>query len=124
MADCDISKVREAWPLRSARFGAPGSRCAAQSGSTSSVAGSSGPPAAFQTGVKPLKAYKNMDFINSSEAKPIRIMCEYFETASRLEREQVESASVKHDRGLVDCATRLVRRHDRGFWERARALDG
>eukprot|EP01138_Halocafeteria_seosinensis_P012695 gb/GECG01012971.1/.p1 GENE.gb/GECG01012971.1/~~gb/GECG01012971.1/.p1 ORF type:complete len:280 (+),score=46.04 gb/GECG01012971.1/:1-840(+) len=33
---------------------------------------------------KPEKAYKNLDFLNSREAKPIRIMCEYVETERRL----------------------------------------
>lgn len=32
---------------------------------------------------KPEKAYKNVDFLNSREAKPIRIMCEYVETERR-----------------------------------------
>uniref|UniRef100_A0A0G4GBK1 Cytokinin riboside 5'-monophosphate phosphoribohydrolase n=1 Tax=Chromera velia CCMP2878 TaxID=1169474 RepID=A0A0G4GBK1_9ALVE len=40
-------------------------------------------------GVKPEKAYKNPDFLNSRAARHIRIMCEYLETQDRLRKYNV-----------------------------------
>ena len=34
--------------------------------------------------VKPLKAYRSTDFLNSGHARHIRILCEYEETMQRL----------------------------------------
>jgi uncharacterized protein (TIGR00730 family) len=42
-------------------------------------------------GPKPAKAYKNNDFLNSSEARMIRIMCELQQPAGQLEKEGVEN---------------------------------
>ncbi len=42
----------------------------------------------------PLKAYKNLDFLNSREARMIRIQCEMVETESRLARYGVEDTIV------------------------------
>jgi hypothetical protein len=41
--------------------------------------------------VKPHKAYKNLDFLNSKAARMIRITCEFEETQARLEKEGVEN---------------------------------
>ena len=40
---------------------------------------------------KPTKAYKSLPFLNSREARAIRILCEYEETKGRLEAHGVES---------------------------------
>ena len=43
---------------------------------------------------KPAKAYKNLAFLNSEGARPIRILCEYEEPRQRLEAEGVEDTIV------------------------------
>ena len=43
---------------------------------------------------QPEKAYKNLDFLNSTDARPIRILCEYEEPRQRLLREGVENTIV------------------------------
>jgi len=42
----------------------------------------------------PLRAYKNLEFLNSPAARTIRILCEYEETRQRLRREGVEHTVV------------------------------
>merc|ERR1719487_3233530 len=42
-------------------------------------------------GPKPDKAYKSSDFLNSSEARMIRIMCELQQPGQQLEKEGVEN---------------------------------
>ena len=42
----------------------------------------------------PKKAYKNLDFLNSSAARTIRILCEYEEPKARFEAEGVENTIV------------------------------
>lgn len=41
-----------------------------------------------------LKAYENIEFLNSSEARPIRILCEYFEPKRRLEEHGIDNIIV------------------------------
>ncbi len=41
--------------------------------------------------VKPLKAYRSTDFLNSGHARHIRILCEYEETMQRLRAQQVRA---------------------------------
>ena len=43
---------------------------------------------------KPVKAYKNHDFLMSSEARTIRMLCEYHEPLARLQRHRVEHAII------------------------------
>ncbi|MGH8442376.1 MAG: LOG family protein [Nevskiaceae bacterium] len=43
---------------------------------------------------KPVKAYKNPDFMMSPEARTVRMLCEYLEPATRLEREEVGQAII------------------------------
>jgi hypothetical protein len=43
---------------------------------------------------KPEKAYKNLSFLNSAEARPIRVLCELSEPAVRLRREGVRNTIV------------------------------
>ncbi len=42
----------------------------------------------------PEKAYKNLDFLNGPEARPIRILCEYEEPRQRLRQHQVSDTVV------------------------------
>jgi uncharacterized protein (TIGR00730 family) len=42
----------------------------------------------------PIKAYKDLDFINSVQARPLRILAEYMEPESRLEKLGVENTIV------------------------------
>lgn len=44
--------------------------------------------------IPPPKAYKNLDFLNSPDARTIRILAEYLEPQSRFEREQVNNSIV------------------------------
>lgn len=44
--------------------------------------------------LKPTKSYKNLSFLNSAGARPIRILCEYEEPRQRLEAEGVEDTIV------------------------------
>jgi len=46
------------------------------------------------TGVKPPKAYKNADFLNSANARPIRILSEFLEPLSRFRHEQIKDTVV------------------------------
>ncbi|MGH8482003.1 MAG: LOG family protein [Nevskiaceae bacterium] len=43
---------------------------------------------------KPVKAYKNQDFLMSSEARTVRMLCEYHEPLARLQRHRVEHAII------------------------------
>jgi hypothetical protein len=43
------------------------------------------------TGPKPPKAYRNQDFLNSSDARLIRVMCEFEEPRTRLETHGVQN---------------------------------
>ncbi len=43
---------------------------------------------------RPPKAYKNIDFLTSSDARVIRILCEYFEPMQRLNQEGIEDTIV------------------------------
>lgn len=43
---------------------------------------------------KPVKAYKNLDFLMSAEARTVRMLCEYHEPLARLQRHQVEHAII------------------------------
>lgn len=43
---------------------------------------------------KPVKAYKNHDFLMSKEARTVRMLCEYLEPLTRLKRENVEHAII------------------------------
>jgi hypothetical protein len=43
---------------------------------------------------KPVKAYKNLDFLMSAEARTVRMLCEYHEPLARLQRHQVEQAII------------------------------
>lgn len=43
---------------------------------------------------RPEKAYKNLEFLNSSDARTIRIMCEYTETLTRFEKYGVKNTVV------------------------------
>ncbi len=43
---------------------------------------------------KPVKAYKNPEFMMSPEARTVRMLCEYLEPATRLERENVDQAII------------------------------
>lgn len=42
-------------------------------------------------GPKPAKAYRNMEFLNSSSARLIRVMCEFEEPGHRLDEQNVEN---------------------------------
>jgi len=42
----------------------------------------------------PIKAYKNLDFLNSPDARPLRILAEFLEPLSRFVREEVRSTVV------------------------------
>jgi len=42
-------------------------------------------------GPKPAKAYKNSDFLNSHDARLIRVMCELQEPGARLDRQNIEN---------------------------------
>ncbi len=44
--------------------------------------------------MKPVKAYRNTDFMNGKEARALRILAEYLEPKSRLEAEDVEDTIV------------------------------
>ena len=44
--------------------------------------------------MKPVKAYRNSDFMNGKEARALRILAEYLEPKSRLEAEGVEDTIV------------------------------
>ena len=35
-----------------------------------------------------LKAYENLEFLNSHDARPIRVLCELIESSVRLEKEK------------------------------------
>lgn len=43
---------------------------------------------------QPDKAYKNPDFLNSAAARPVRILCELIEPATRLRHEEIQSTIV------------------------------
>jgi uncharacterized protein (TIGR00730 family) len=43
---------------------------------------------------EPVKAYKNNDFLMSAEARTVRMLCEYLEPLSRLQRQGVERAII------------------------------
>lgn len=43
---------------------------------------------------KPVKAYKNQEFLMSSEARTVRMLCEYLEPLTRLKRNKVEHAII------------------------------
>ena len=43
---------------------------------------------------KPVKAYKNSDFLMSSEARTVRMLCEYLEPLTRLKAHKVEHAII------------------------------
>jgi len=43
---------------------------------------------------KPVKAYKNPEFMMSPEARTVRMLCEYLEPATRLERAKVDQAII------------------------------
>lgn len=43
---------------------------------------------------QPIKAYKDLDFINSVQARPLRILSEYMEPQSRLEKLKVDNTIV------------------------------
>lgn len=43
---------------------------------------------------QPIKAYKDLDFINSVQARPLRILAEYMEPQSRLEKLKVDNTIV------------------------------
>jgi len=49
-------------------------------------------PAAMPT--KPVKAYKNQDFLMSAEARTVRMLCEYLEPLTRLKQRRVEHAII------------------------------
>lgn len=49
------------------------------------------PTAVVPEGPKPPKAYKNQDFLNSHDARLIRIMCELQEPRQRLEKEGIDN---------------------------------
>jgi len=44
--------------------------------------------------IDPEKAYKNLSFLNSPDARPIRVLCELTEPRTRLEAEKVENTVV------------------------------
>lgn len=52
------------------------------------------PIQAGKTMKKPVKAYKNQDFLMSKEARTVRMLCEYLEPLARLKRENVEHAII------------------------------
>ncbi|MFP4166567.1 MAG: LOG family protein [Opitutales bacterium] len=52
------------------------------------------PPHERSTEEWPIKAYKNLDFLNSEEARNIRILCEMTEPGLRLRKEGVENTIV------------------------------
>jgi hypothetical protein len=43
---------------------------------------------------KPVKAYKNQDFLMSADARTVRMLCEYHEPLARLQRHRVEHAII------------------------------
>jgi uncharacterized protein (TIGR00730 family) len=43
---------------------------------------------------KPVKAYKNLDFLMSAEARTVRMLCEYHEPLARLQAHRVEHAII------------------------------
>ena len=43
---------------------------------------------------KPLKAYKNLDFLNSPDAREIRILAEYLEPKHRFEKYKIRDTIV------------------------------
>ena len=75
----------------------------------------------------PQKAYKNLPFLNSSSARPIRILCEYEEPRQRLHDEGIEdtvvfygSARIRDAATLAEARTAAV---EAGDTDRAAALD-
>lgn len=42
----------------------------------------------------PIKAYKNLNFLNSEPARQIRVLCELIEPGPRLEAEKIEDTVV------------------------------
>ena len=43
---------------------------------------------------KPDKAYKNFDFLNSPEARPVRILAEFLEPAERFRKHRIHDTIV------------------------------
>lgn len=43
---------------------------------------------------KPVKAYKNLEFLNSADARAIRILSEFYEPRARLEKQKIEDTIV------------------------------
>ena len=41
-----------------------------------------------------LKAYENLEFLNSHDARPIRVLCELIESSVRLEKEKISNTLV------------------------------
>ncbi len=46
------------------------------------------------TPMKPVKAYKNQDFLMSADARTVRMLCEYLEPLARLQKGKVEHAII------------------------------
>ncbi len=69
---------------------------------------------------KPLKAYKNLDFLNSEDARSVRILCEYLEPQARFRKLSVKRAVIffgsarlkptsAYYRAAADLAEKLAR---------------
>ena len=54
-----------------------------------------------------LKAYENLEFLNSHDARPIRVLCELIESSVRLEKEKISNTLVFLD--LPDPSPSMIR---------------
>ena len=43
---------------------------------------------------RPVKAYKDLDFLNSAKARPVRVLCEFLEPGARFDRHKVRDTIV------------------------------
>jgi uncharacterized protein (TIGR00730 family) len=89
---------------------------------------------------RPPRAYRNQSFLNSKEARPLRILAEYFEPKARFERqrvddtivfmgsartlsrEQAEAAVRKAESGEGDLDRARMELHMSAYYEAARTL--
>ena len=54
-----------------------------------------------------LKAYENLEFLNSHDARPIRVLCELIESSVRLEKEKISNTLVFF--GSADPSPSMIR---------------
>ena len=63
-------------------------------------------------GPKPTKAYHDMRFLNSSDARVVRILSEYLEPASRLRWQRVHDTIVFFGSARAELNTKLAHYYD------------